>query len=239
MTTALTLKQVGNELKGAVAPERCMGCLAEGAWVCPTCRFKTPPVSDRCVACKKVLKTRKQDGLCQHCQKSSGLCGIVGAGPYGTPLLRRGVHWLKFKGVTGVANDLAFLMLPRLLMVAPFKELRQSAILMPIPLHVSKLRKRGFNQSEILARSLSNWTDIPICLNLTRCRKTWSQSKLPHDLRDQNMKQAFRFEGGLDKKVKWILLVDDVTTSGATLAAAAEALAGQEKQIWGVVVARR
>ncbi len=201
--------------------------------------MKTPPRATTCVSCQKVPRVRKQAGICGKCRKSLGLAGIVGAGPYGSPLLRRGVHWLKFKGVTGVSDDLASLMLPKLLMIAPINTLQRQAILMPIPLHISRQRQRGFNQSEVLAESLSGLTKIPVNLDLVRVRKTWSQSRLPHDLRAKNMSGAFRFEGRLAPEVKWVLLVDDVSTSAATLAAAAKAWEGWDGQVWGVVAARR
>jgi ComF family protein len=233
------LEQCGVELRGAVAPERCMGCLREGEWLCPTCRVKVPPVENRCVMCRKIAEVKNRQGLCASCSQVSGLAGIIGAGPYGTPLLRRGVHWLKFKGVTAVTEHLALLILPKLLTIAPLKELVKSAVMIPIPLHIRKYRKRGFNQSEALTRELARWTGIAVNMNLVRSRGTWSQSKLPHDLRARNVAEAFKWEGKIEDGVKYILLVDDVATSGSTLTAAAKALAGSDKQVWGVVVARR
>lgn len=115
-------------------------------------------------------------------------------------------------------------------------ELRSSGMfqgidcIVPVPLHVKKVRKRGYNQSEMLAQGISSVTGIPVCSqSLVRRQYTDTQTKKGVFARWMNVQDVFEctsleaFEG------KHILLVDDVVTTGATLVACADALAGASR----------
>lgn len=97
--------------------------------------------------------------------------------------------------------------------------------LISIPLHKSKLRLRGYNQTECFAEGISELSNIPLLKNvLKRTKKTSSQTKLNRNERFQNLDEAFVVEN-LDKiQGKHILLLDDVVTTGATLISAGQAL---------------
>ncbi len=170
------------------------------------------------------------------------LTGAISAGSYQSLQLKRGIGWLKFKGVQAVAGTLAGLVLPQLPKIAPLELLQDKAVFVPVPLHARKLRQRGFNQSEDIARAVSWQTGIQVHNVLVRRRSTFSQAKLPNELRRRNIDNAFALSipaFSLLSSFRWIILVDDVTTSGSTLAAAASVLprlAGQ--QIWGLTIAR-
>ncbi len=167
------------------------------------------------------------------------LDGLVSAGRYSTPLLQRGIEWLKFKGIRRLAPVLARLLVPHLTVIVPLGELRQAAALVPIPLHARRLRQRGFNQSLELAQALSSYADIPVQQALVRARATWAQTKLPHELRSENIQGAFALVERLPEHVRCCLLIDDVTTTGSTLSAAAAPLkASGVQEVWGVTVAR-
>lgn len=174
-------------------------------------------------------------------QNIKALDGVISAGPYSLPALKRGIGWLKFKSVKPLARPLGLLMIRGLTAVAPLVQLQDQAALVPIPLHRRRLRQRGFNQSQELAKVLEEYTGIPILDVLVRSKATWTQTKLPPEMRQENTKGAFALNTEKLPDKKFWLLIDDVTTTGSTLSAAAEALRqaqGKELQVWGVTVAR-
>lgn len=122
--------------------------------------------------------------------------------------------------------------------IAPLPRLREEAVLIPIPLHWRRERWRSFNQSALIAERISVLTRIPMVKLLNRPQQTYTQSKLPKDLRGQNLVNAFSLNDRLPDK-KWFIIVDDVCTSGQTLEAAGKKLkkAGSG-EIWGLTIAR-
>lgn len=100
---------------------------------------------------------------------------------------------------------------------------RENFLVVPIPLFKKRLRWRGFNQAEILARSLSNQFLYSLSLDLVRLRAGQAQAGLSETERATNIQGAFTWQG-INLNNKNILLVDDVITSGATLNAAAAVL---------------
>lgn len=89
----------------------------------------------------------------------------------------------------------------------------------PVPIHKSKKRIRGYNQAELIAKEISKVINVPIVTNLVvRCEKTLPQKELNDKERVKNLKKAFKIE---ENKVKLdkVLLVDDIYTSGATMQA--------------------
>ena len=113
-------------------------------------------------------------------------------------------------------------------------------VLVPVPLHQKRLRERGYNQSGILARELGKLTNLPVVDDcLIRQRHTTAQARTPNvDERQSNVAGAFACR---DHRMheKQVLLIDDVSTSGATLNACASALkASGATSVWGLVMAR-
>ncbi|MEX2013059.1 MAG: ComF family protein [Candidatus Levyibacteriota bacterium] len=120
----------------------------------------------------------------------------------------------------------------------------KNAILVPIPLHSSKLRSRGYNQAEILAKGLSERLGIPTLNLLRRVKNTKTQFSLGKKERTKNMKGAFRLNSEFiihnsEFRKMTIFLVDDILTSGSTLSEAANVLkrAGAGK-VFGLTLAR-
>jgi ComF family protein len=97
-------------------------------------------------------------------------------------------------------------------------------ILMPVPLHKSKLKKRGYNQSEMIAKGISLITGIPIADNLQKVKATKTQTKKSREERYLNTLDSFQVVNPDFLSNKHILIVDDVLTTGATLEAAITAL---------------
>lgn len=100
-------------------------------------------------------------------------------------------------------------------------------IIVPVPLTDKRLRWRGYNQSELLAKGIGNLTGIPVATGVVR-RQSFqvSQTHLRHWERKHNVETAFRLVNAGPVKGKHVLLVDDVFTTGATMTACAKTLAG-------------
>ena len=107
----------------------------------------------------------------------------------------------------------------------------QPDALIPVPLHKSRMRKRGFNQAALVAERMGERLGIPVEEKLLiRVKKTNPQKELNDSARRENLKNAFQLCGN-DVKLKRVVLIDDIYTTGSTLDAAAAALlaAGVEK----------
>lgn len=129
------------------------------------------------------------------------------------------VHALKYGRRVSAASDLVRAVLP----VLPELPLHGIGVVVPVPLHAARLRERGFNQAALLAAGLAGALDRPVAHALRRNRATREQAGLDRAHRLENVANAFapgraRIDGAR------VLLVDDVVTTGATLAAAAGAL---------------
>lgn len=153
------------------------------------------------------------------------------------PLLKDAIWTFKFRRVPALGQELAKVMLEaRCEEAKETKERSASCALVPVPLHWTRRFWRGFNQSEILARIVSDHTHIPLKLILRRIRPTGFQSHRARKERLTALEGAFRVIGPVPERV---ILMDDVATTGATLDACAKTLkeAGA-KWVEGWVVAR-
>ncbi|HVF69004.1 MAG TPA: ComF family protein [Xanthomonadales bacterium] len=121
-----------------------------------------------------------------------------------------------------------------------YKVLSEDSILVPIPLYKTKMRKRGYNQSHILAKGLGKRLNIPILDCLERIRDTKTQVGLKKEEREENIKGALRIKKQelRIKDSKHVFLIDDVVTSGATLKEAAKVLKkGGVGKVYGITLA--
>ena len=104
--------------------------------------------------------------------------------------------------------------------------------IIPVPVHRSKERQRGYNQAQVFANALSGYIRIPVCSNLlVRIRKTAPQKEFTKEMRMQNLKNAFAVKTEHIGTLKTVLLVDDIYTTGSTADACSRVLkkAGIEK----------
>jgi len=147
--------------------------------------------------------------VCDACWRASA------DGVYDGPL-RNIIHAFKYDGRRSLAKPLAALMRERYARV-----LAGADVVVPVPLHPSRRRSRGFNQAEDLARHLG----LPVVLALKRVKATAAQAELSATERASNVTDAFavtQAAAGLREHV--VILVDDVTTTGATLEGCANVL---------------
>lgn len=106
----------------------------------------------------------------------------------------------------------------------PIIEKWQPDVIIPVPIHKSRMRKRGYNQAQIIGKALSETLKIPMDINvLVREKKTEPQKKLSKSIRKKNVESAFKVTKNVVKYNK-IILVDDIYTTGATIDACAQVL---------------
>jgi ComF family protein len=142
--------------------------------------------------------------------------------------LGNAVRILKYSGHIGIANEIAAMLFE---VVSRHPLCGQTEAIVPIPLHPVKKRARGFNQSELIAQKLANTMGIPCLKPLKRIKNTVPQVELSTPYRELNVKGAFDLMRNASITGKYLILLDDQTTTGATLASAAETLysAGAEQ----------
>lgn len=111
-------------------------------------------------------------------------------------------------------------------------------VLTPVPLHPRRLRSRGYNQSDLLAKILSKKLGLDMDQSLlTRAKNNPPQVSASQEKRRENVQGSFRCGGPLDGQA--VILVDDVATTGSTLSACAAALkAAGASSVWCLVLAR-
>lgn len=135
------------------------------------------------------------------------------------------VHALKYEGWPELASFMGDA-LARLVGTGPQRAERRTVVV-PVPTTAERLRSRGYNQAELLARRVAEARDLPLCRALERPGAQRSQTQLTPAERRENVRGAFRAARGLAGPIRGAhaLLVDDVLTTGATAAEAASALA--------------
>ncbi len=223
-------------------PVFCISCSRPNAWICKECLDKIPlKNSQTCPFCEKVITP---DGrVCFKCRKKSSLDGLLVASSYKNEIVSSAVHYYKYRFVEDF-----FLPLGKILIKAFLQsEFPIPDIIIPVPLHKRRLRWRGFNQAELLARhlgqNLAPGFNVSIKNDfLARHRYTHPQMKIKnYARRKKNIEGVFKLEKEVKKtlKGKSILLVDDIATTGATLFECARVLKRNGAgKVFATVIAR-
>jgi ComF family protein len=157
--------------------------------------------------------------------------------------LRELIHLLKYESVPPAANILGRMLAEAIAELEP-DFLAESMMVVPVPLHRSRIRQREFNQAETIARAAIKLMAVPerftLCAGaLERRRETLSQTGLTSHQRRENVRGAFAVRQSEVVKGHEVLVVDDVYTTGATVSECARVLrrAGATK-VWVATVAR-
>jgi ComF family protein len=202
-----------------IFPVRCSSCDAPGeSPFCGICADTLVPLPAGCPVCcvpqDEALLPLLRPRRCLHCRERAPLFAVAAA-PYlfGGALLEA-IHRLKYERREDLARPLSVLFeacpVPR------------SDLLVPVPLHPSRLRERGFDQARLLADGAAKRFNLPVAAVLERVRATGQQVGRDRGARERNVRGAFLVSGKV--RGSRLCLIDDVMTTGATAAAAAEAL---------------
>jgi ComF family protein len=216
-------------------PKRCCGCLAEGSFLCQACQAAIEIGPSVCFVCEN---RSPQGTICDLCKPATRLRRFIAPLSFRDHIVRELVHTLKYGG----AKEIAALLAEYLTEYIRFYqiEIPPSALLVPIPLHQKRLRKRGFNQAELLAQAIGAGLNLPVETRLLfRAIYRNQQTKMKDKkARLANAIGVYQVRGIIPPQTT-LILVDDVSTTGATLEEAARVLkkAGA-KQVWAMTAAR-
>lgn len=199
-------------------PPYCIGCGREGNYICDHCQRKLPYISPPvCSICGRPLLP---DDSCPGCiSKDHAIDGIRAPFIF-EGLIRRTIHELKYRNLRALAPVLA---------VYLFEYLAENPVpgdvLVPVPIHHRRLRERGYNQSSLVAHELARRCNLPVVDScLVRLNYVTPQARLASAAdRLKNVTGAFACRDS-QLKDKQVILIDDVSTSGATMNACAAAL---------------
>lgn len=201
-------------------PLHCLGCEKEGTWVCGACE-------DALLFFSAVW----QEG-------PAPLVGVTAVYTYDQPVVREAVQALKYQYAEGVMTWMAR-EIERWCAEAGAEMMPAGAIIVPVPLHRKRYAERGFNQAALIAASLGRVLGRPVMPLLRRKRATTPQVAQTRLGRMQNVADAFVVRFDSVPRFRPIIVVDDVTTTGATLAACARALMAQGAQyVYGFAFAK-
>ena len=227
----MTLKSLLN----AIFPQRCLSCRknTSGEPICQKC-FSGIPINKTffCGLCRARLADNKK--ICH--EKFPYILGA--ASEYSNEAVKNLIHGLKFKYIKDAAAPLGEL-LALYIKTTGFQV--KNFVVVPVPLSAKRLRERGFNQSELIAKSFAERVASPTeTVALARIKNSKPQSGAKNvGERRENVKACFSVVGPKFVANKNILLIDDVTTSGATMLEAAKTLkAAGAKKIVALAAAR-
>jgi len=200
-----------DSLLNFIFPVACILCrsqVLERRWgaACPRCweslRPVTAPICTKCGIPGIVI-----EGECGRCRTGEHVFDFARSAVFFNDTAREIVHHLKYADRVSLARPIG-----RILREILQREGFQGTRLIPVPLHRSRQRERGFNQAELIARELALSVDTR---SIRRRKKTPTQTGLSRSERARNLSAAFELRGDVSG-VK-VILVDDVFTTGATM----------------------
>lgn len=189
-------------------PAQCAGCRREGSALCHEC---LPALDVR-------LEAEPGVPIGLPADIPPPLLQLEWCAPF-TGITRRALHALKYDGERRLAPLMGAAIARRWARVGVAGD-----ALVPVPASPDRVRERGYDQAALLAEEAARRLRLPIIRALERTRATTAQFDLDRAARSSNLGGAFRVADGVAVEGRWIVLVDDVVTTGATLGACAGAL---------------
>ncbi len=196
-------------------PRYCLGCGREGDYLCAVCRdklpFQAPPY---CPACGKSLDHHPDcDELAPELLELKSVFRFEG-------IIKKAVHQLKYNNLRDIAPTLGRFMTDFL----KSNDLPGDT-LVPVPVHKSRLRERGYNQSELLALTIHRLTGMPVFLAALKKVKPTPPQADSASVEARRLAVVGSFRCYNNFKGRRVILIDDVATSGSTLSECAQVLA--------------
>ena len=197
-------------LLDVLLPPACPGCGREGEIICARCRKSLERRLDEPAGVPLGLPSKLPAGIVQ----------LEWCAAYNGPA-RACLHALKYDGERRLVEPLAQIMARRWARAGVGGD-----ILVPVPVHAARKRQRGFDQAELLARGVGTRLGLPVVNGVRRATKTTAQHALGRGARATNVGHAFAIDPLQVDAVRgaWVVLIDDLTTTGATLAGCAAVL---------------
>ncbi|HEX7591232.1 MAG TPA: ComF family protein [Candidatus Limnocylindrales bacterium] len=205
------IQAVANSLLDLALPPACAGCSSEGTVLCDSC--------NRELEVRLELRAGVPLGL--PSEVPVPLTQLEWCAPF-SGTVRVALHQLKYSGERRLAEPLGRALAARWRVAGAGGEL-----IVPVPVHARRARQRGYDQAVLLARETSRNLRLPWLPALVRTRATAPQFDLGRRARAGNVAGAFALAGPPERRAvegAWIVLVDDVATTGSTLVACAAAL---------------
>ncbi len=219
-----------------IFPKRCVGCGTVGGYFCQKCRMSMRVVAETEAICPVCEKLAIGGATHPRCCSKYALDGLTSFFRYDSAV-RKAIKSIKYRYVWDLAGEFISLIPASILAQCTFPE---KSIFVPIPLHLNRYRRRGFNQAEVLGKVLAKRLDIPMKPDMIRrIKETLPQVEMKDRIeRLKNMEKVF----SVDKQKlssAHILLFDDVFTTGATMRSAANVLKRSGASfVWAVTMAR-
>lgn len=222
-----------------IFPKRCVSCGALGQYICTTCRRSMRHIAVNEAICPICERPAIDGATHPRCKSRFSLDGLTSFFHYDAAV-RHAVKSLKYRHVSDLAGEFVSQISSIHLSHIQERVASQDAILIPIPLHITRMRERGYNQAEVLGMQVAQVLSVPIFVDVMyRMRATVPQvATKSRKERLRNMNGVFSLKQ-VSVVGKTIILFDDVFTTGATMRSAANVLkrAGARK-VWAVTMAR-
>jgi ComF family protein len=224
--TSRLLSAAAASMLDVALPPACAGCGEEGLAFCPRCRRSLDARLSLPAGCPMGLPSALPMPLAQ----------LEWCAPFSGPV-RAALHGLKYAGERRLTEPLAAAVAARWQAAGVGGE-----VMVPVPVHAERARRRGYDQAVLLTVEVSRRLHMPWLAALERTRNTSPQFDLGRRARRANVAGAFAVRGPWEAaqvRGRWVVLVDDVVTTGSTLTACAEALyAAGATAVSAVTVAR-
>lgn len=207
-------------------PKTCLNCHKEGRWLCESCSDSLFFIDSHfCPFCGNIGDLFF---VCKSCRGATGIEKVFSLFKYNDPLARKIIKNFKYRYVKSIVHELEPIIRKFLLKYSGLIE-KDGVTLLPVSLGWYKIRERGFNQAEELAKVIKKILNLEINTKiLKKCGITRSQATLSYEERFNNLKGAFKV---IKTPPKNVIIVDDVFTTGSTVKEVASVLkkAGTER----------